>query len=85
MGTKTAPGEFDCYARAAPDEPIFVLLGRDPHAAQLVRLWADLRAASIEKFQSPRADLPKCAEAIRCAAHMDGYRRSREKRAGGIE
>lgn len=29
MGTKNNPGEFDCYANAAPDEPMFILLGRD--------------------------------------------------------
>lgn len=38
MGTKNNPGTFDCYANAAPDEPMFVLLGRDKHAPLLVRL-----------------------------------------------
>lgn len=32
MGTKNNPGAFDCYANAEPDEPMFVLLGRDKHA-----------------------------------------------------
>ena len=45
MGTKAEPGPFDGYAKARPDEPIFVLLGRDPYAAALVELWAELRAA----------------------------------------
>ena len=43
MGTKEAPGEPDCYAEARPNEPIFILLGRDRHAPVLVRLWALLR------------------------------------------
>jgi|SRR5579859_2206844 hypothetical protein len=43
MGTKRNPGRFDCYAKAKPDEPMFVLLGRDPMAPVLVRLWAKLR------------------------------------------
>jgi hypothetical protein len=30
MGTKSNPGPFDCYAKAEPDEPMFVLLARDP-------------------------------------------------------
>ncbi|HAW11807.1 MAG TPA: aspartate decarboxylase, partial [Chloroflexi bacterium] len=30
MGTKNNPGKFDCYDDAHPDEPMFVLLGRDP-------------------------------------------------------
>lgn len=37
MGTKNRPGTFDCYAAAGPDEPLFVLLGRDPVAPLLVR------------------------------------------------
>lgn len=43
MATKNHPGEFDCYAKAEPDEPIFVLLARDRHAPALVWLWAAIR------------------------------------------
>jgi hypothetical protein len=43
MGTKNNPGKFDCYQNAAPDEPMFILLGRDKHAPTLVWLWAVLR------------------------------------------
>lgn len=43
MGTKENPGKYDCYANAKPDEPVFVLLGRDPVAPFMVALWADLR------------------------------------------
>ena len=25
MGTKNEPGEFDCYAAAEPDEPMFII------------------------------------------------------------
>ena len=49
MGTKNNPGEFDCYANAQPDEPMFVLLGRDKHAPALVWLWAVLRQLDGEK------------------------------------
>src|SRR5260370_6339640 len=68
MGTKNNPGEFDCYANAEPDEPMFVLLGRDRHAAGLVRLWALLRHREGE-------DEVKVAEALRCADAMDGWMR----------
>ena len=44
MATKNNPGNHDCYANADPDEPMFILLARDPLAPILVRLWADLRA-----------------------------------------
>jgi hypothetical protein len=43
MGTKNKPGAYDCYANAAPDEPMFVLLARDPSAHLLVGLWALIR------------------------------------------
>lgn len=48
MGTKNNPGKFDCFAKAEPDEPVFVLLGRDPQAAHLVSIWSKIRAADID-------------------------------------
>lgn len=66
MATKTNPGQFDCYANAAPDEPLFVLLGRDRHAATLVRIWALLRHEEGE-------DPAKVREALRCADAMDAW------------
>lgn len=44
MSTKNTPGPFDCYAAAQPDEPMFVLLARDPLAPILVEHWAALRS-----------------------------------------
>jgi hypothetical protein len=70
MGTKNHPGAFDCYANAAPDEPMFVLLGRDPHAAFLVYLWAELRTRAGSQ------DVAKIAEAVACADAMDRYAKS---------
>src|SRR5690242_7813984 len=69
MGTKNNPGKFDCYTNAAPDEPMFILLGRDKHAATLVRLWALLRAREGENEE-------KVAEALTCAAAMDAWQHS---------
>lgn len=43
MGSKLEPGEFDCYANALPDEPMFHLLARDPGAPFAVEAWADRR------------------------------------------
>lgn len=64
MGTKNNPSTFDCYANAEPDEPMFVLLARDPHAPILVELWAALReqhAGNPSKVLEART----CAEAMR--------------------
>ena len=67
MGTKTNPGEFDCYTNAEPDEPMFVLLGRDPLGAYLVQLWADVRAELVtaERETEKLAEARKCAQAMR--------------------
>lgn len=48
MGTKNSPGDFDCYANADADEPMFILLGRDPMAPYLVEMWAQLREQQNE-------------------------------------
>jgi hypothetical protein len=73
MGTKNNPGQFDCYANAGPDEPMFVLLGRDKHAPTLVRLWAILRTGEGE-------DETKVAEAFACAKAMEKHQLSIGKR-----
>lgn len=72
MGTKNNPGTFDCYENAGPDEPMFVLLGRDRHAPALVRLWALMRSDEGEDFR-------KIEEAFQCANAMDEELRRRGK------
>lgn len=78
MGTKNHPGRFDCYAAAAPDEPVFVLLGRDPHAAAIVEEWARLRSQAIDKGEKPEGDWAKVSEAMKCAAAMRAYHAKRQ-------
>lgn len=67
MATKLNPGKFDCYENAEPDEPMFVLLARDPLAPILVRLWADLRSHAA-------GNPSKVAEARSCAESMARWR-----------
>lgn len=74
MGSKTDPGSYDCYANALPDEPMFVLLGRDPQAPALVARWADKREGEIRKGARPVSDLPMVAEARACAQQMRKWR-----------
>lgn len=50
MGTKNKPGDYDCYAKLADDEPYFLLRAKDPHAPALVELWASLRAAEFGEY-----------------------------------
>ncbi len=77
MGTKANPGKFDCYANAEPDEPIFVLLGRDPNAPTLVWLWAALRELRGENPE-------KVQEARDCVVKMIAFAVKKGKPVGGI-
>lgn len=67
MGTKENPGRFDCYSAAEPDEPMFVLLARDPQAAGLVRQWA------VER-EKRTGYTDKVSEALKAADDMDRWR-----------
>jgi hypothetical protein len=65
MGTKQNPGKYDCYEKAKDDEPMFVLLARDPLASVLVDLWA-----RIIESQNGGAPTEKTLEARQCATDM---------------
>lgn len=71
MGTKTNPGQFDCHAKALPDEPVFTLIGRDPMAHLLVRLWAALRRHAGEA-EAVVAEAEQCADAMRDYCQAQG-------------
>ena len=80
MGTKNDPGEYDCYENAEPDEPMFVLLARDPHAPPIVRAWADYyESEGLEGFdEKPSEDRTrKAAEARACAESMEQWLKKR--------
>lgn len=66
MGSRNNPGVYDCFSKAHPDEPTFVLLGRDPQAPGLVRTWAKIRLGQGESAA-------KIAEALRCAKAMEAW------------
>jgi hypothetical protein len=66
MGLKKEELEEGCFAHAADDEPMFVLLGRDKLAPELVRRWAD----RAEKFG---ARPEKVAKARETADRMENY------------
>jgi hypothetical protein len=77
MSTKSNPGAFDCYAAAAPDEPMFILLGRDKHAPTLVWLWAVLRELDGE-------DPAKVVEARECCFAMMRYATEHDRKVVGL-
>lgn len=78
MATKNNPGKFDCYDNADPDEPMFVLLGRDRHAPILVKIWTALRLTEGE-------DPEKTGEAMLCALAMEKWREGIDKPPANME
>ena len=73
MGTKNNPGRFDCYANADPDEPMFIVLGRDAAAPIAIRAWIDQRIASGKN----KPDDEQIVEAREIADAMEQYRAQR--------
>lgn len=65
MGTKIEGDR--CLDAAMPDEPMFVLLARDPNMPALVRLWASIRRVQIAEGARPTTDLTQVEEAERLA------------------
>ena len=75
MGTKNNPSKFDCYEKAAPDEPMFILLARDKTAPTVVRIWANIRGFYSRKDN----DTLKVKEAKLCAKAMERWRKKEIK------
>jgi hypothetical protein len=94
MATKNNPGKFDCYASAEPDEPIFVLLGRDRLAGHLVSIWSKIRMGDMEAAgvvfldmlkkhavaYGMEPDVEKAQEAMECAQAMFKFSHERRER-----
>ncbi len=77
MGTKNNPGKFDCYAKAGPDEPLFILRGTDAAAPLIVRLWAAIREET-----HGAADSEMLSDAMACSDAMQGHSTALGKEAG---
>lgn len=74
MATKNNPGPIDCYAAAAPDEPIFILRSTDPLAADTVRRWAkEYRGSKIAVHEWDSRTEAKYREALQVADQMLEY------------
>lgn len=79
MGSKNEPGKYDCYANAEPDEPMFVILARDPAAPELVEQWAIRRINLISEGKKPESDYALVEEARECADKMRQWRAAKIK------
>lgn len=87
MGTKLNPAPNDCYARALPDEPMFVLLARDPEAPAAVEAWAVRReaVALLRDGVLSEAERALVDEARACAHSMREWREANHPRWRGAE
>lgn len=72
MANKTHPGMFRCYEAALPDEPMFVLLGRDPAAPATIEFWANERNRLGKTTDDD--DNARIGAALREAEEMRGWR-----------
>ncbi len=70
MGTKNAPGKFDCYDNADPNEPMFILLGRDLAAPRTILEWVYERL----RLYADKPNLEQLLEALQCARTMLEWR-----------
>ena len=59
--TKTHPGMFRCYEAALPDEPMFVILGRDPAGPATLEFWAQERVKQEKVHERDDQDRIKAA------------------------
>lgn len=76
MGTKaeeTAPGATGCLAKAADDEPLFILRAKDMVAPGVVRVWVHYARAS----GTPEA---KLSEALALAERMEQWQKANGKK-----
>lgn len=73
METKNNPKPNGCLARALPDEPMFILLGRDRCAPDSIRFWADQRS-QLGVEQGERQDAEQLTEALETADVMSAWR-----------
>jgi hypothetical protein len=71
METKNAPNPNGCLAKAEPDEPMFILLARDPLAPALVEEWAQKRVMTCEATD---ANVAKVNGALETARAMREWR-----------
>lgn len=89
INTLERPGEFDAMANLRPDEPYFLLIGRDRQAPKLIYEWADTRRKKVLAefneglitLEQRVHELRKCTEAESIASDMVAYKNQWEAQA----
>ena len=73
--------EYDCLAKLEPDEPCFVLIGRDRASPAVIKIWATLWLQEIELGLRPDSDRRQVTEALNISRSMEIWARDRRERA----
>lgn len=77
MGTKIEEMKDGCFAKAALDEPIFVLRAQDRSAPKLVRQWAEIFRQHHLKVGTTGHELAKAiakhTDAMKIADDMEAW------------
>lgn len=74
-----------CFYRALDDEPIFVLLARDPCFAETIRGWETSRQALIGRGEKPQGDHPVLLEALATATAGVAWRNASTDPTNGYD
>lgn len=74
-----------CFYRALDDEPIFVLLARDPCFAETIRAWETSRQALIGRGEKPQGDHKMLLEALATATAGVVWRNDATDPANGFD
>lgn len=84
MGTINQPSQYDCASKLLPDEPNFLLLGRDKCAPVVVWLWAVLREIHAREKPNPDAEREQALEARQIVIDMFNWQEAHDKLTVGV-
>ncbi len=74
MNTLENPSKHDCRKKLLPDEPIFILRGKDPNASKTIHYWV------AGYLQRGGRNLKKVCEALDLAQQMEEWRKEHIKK-----
>jgi hypothetical protein len=67
--------------KCEPDEPVFILTGRDSASPVTIKIWCHLWLQQIAMGLRPETDRPQITEAMRIATAMEIWHRDRHQKA----
>ena len=78
--TRRRKVEYDCLKKLEPDEPCFVLIGRDRASTAVIKIWATLWLQEISLGLRPESDRAQVTQALKIARDMEIWLRDRDQK-----